>query len=253
MFQTESPHPMMEVEDAIAIVLDRAGTMDTGDIEQVPFGTELDGRILAADVLSPTDQPPFRASIMDGYAVASLEPGTYPVAAKITAGHGSRQMLQPGQVTYITTGAPVPDGALAVVKVEETSTEDLGLTPTSVHIQVASSIGKWIREKGSDVQAGNLVLEKGTTLGPAEIALLASVGAISVPLRRRPIIGVMSTGDELVDATKSGTPGDWKIRDTNRPMLLAAARSTGAVALDLGIAPDSEEELRAALEESSMS
>ena len=180
-----------------------------------------------------------------------LTPGTYPVALNVTAGHGTSTPLQPGQVSYITTGAPIPEGATAVVKIEDTTPNPAAAanaTTTTVQIHVPSTTGKWIRAIGSDVRAGSIVLHKGTRLGPAEIALLASVGQSSVPLYKRPTVGVMSTGDELVDAA-STAPGNWKIRDSNRPMLIAAAKSAGAEVLDLGIAPDEENQLRLAMQQ----
>ena len=235
----ESIYPMLDVEPALQLVLERASAFAL-PFESVPLGQHLQGRLLWEDVKATSNHPPFRASIMDGYAVVDLVPGSYPVALTVTAGHGSHTPLQPGQVSYITTGAPVPVGATAVVKIEDTTTTEEG----QVNILVASAPGKWIRAIGSDVAQGSVVLPHLTRIGPAEIALLASIGQSAVRCRQRPIVGVMSTGDELVDATSPEEPGSWKIRDSNRPMLLAAARNAGAEALDLGIAPDEKEQLQ---------
>ena len=246
----ESTFPMIEVEDALQLVLERASTMSIG-IEHVQFNADLNNRILAQNIAATTNHPPFRASIMDGYAVVDLVPGTYPITSSVTAGHGVTETLVAGNVSYVTTGAPVPNGTQAVVKVEDTAVianeNENGTKDTQfVQIQTSSTEGKWIREIGSDVATNTTVLHEGCRLGPAEIALLASVGPTSIPLRRRPVIGVMSTGDELVDAT-STTPGSWKIRDSNRPMLLAAAKTAGAATIDLGIAPDDKKQLRVAI------
>jgi len=245
---TQSSYDMVDVEPALQLVLDRAGALPVS-IEHVPFSFNLDGRTLGQDVITTTNHPPFRASIMDGYAVVNLAPGSYPISASITAGHGPTTALLPGEVSYITTGAPVPDGAVAVVKVEDTDppTESQGNILNYVNVRTTSTVGKWIREIGSDIAAGSVVLRKGCRLGPAEIALLASVGPPSIPLVRQPVVGIMSTGDELVEAGSNSALANWKIKDSNRPMLLAAAKRAGAQIVDLGIAPDDEMQLSAAL------
>lgn len=291
---------MMQVEDALELVLKVAGKVrsrpgsppapsttasgggETSDgwTETLPLWVEassdpktLLGRRLAEDVVASDNHPPFRASIMDGYAVvASDGPGVYPVVQQVTAGSGRAnseegnepKALASGQVSYITTGAPVPKGADAVVRVEDTADcpqeggiEDRsapsGLESSSTRVLIKTKVepGKWIREIGSDVQKGSTVLQKGTILGPAEIGLLASIGATSICLERRPIIGIMSTGDELVESS-TRSPGSLRasqseIRDSNRPMLMSAAHTTGAVVLDLGIAPDNVDMLEASL------
>jgi gephyrin len=247
----ESTYDMVEVESALKLVLERASLLDVG-VEEISYSSSLLGRVIGQDIIANSNHPPFRASIMDGYAVVDLSPGVYPIALSITAGHGTSNQLEKGQVSYITTGAPVPDGALAVVKIEDTtSTGDSNNkeekeSSKQVQINVTSSPGKWIREIGSDVAKGSIVLESGTTIGPAEMALLASLGQVKVVVRKKPIVGVMSTGDELVDAT-SESPSEWKIRDSNRPMLLAAAGTAGAEILDLGIAPDEKDKLQNAI------
>eukprot|EP00946_MAST-07B_sp_MAST-7B-sp1_P003624 g3624.t1 len=287
-----SSYDMTPVEDALTLVLNVAGEAASASpnwTETVALSevgpTTLLGRRLAEDVVALDHHPPFRASIMDGYAVIAADgPGTYPVVQSVTAGSGRHdnacdggegkepEVLSPGHVSYITTGAPVPPGADAVVRVEDTeeaptdmpvggkvcespanSNGSRSSKDPSAWVSIKTSVpkGKWIREIGSDVKKGSTVIPKGTVLGPAEIGLLASVGATTVCLRRRPVIGIMSTGDELVEANKCA-PGALRssqsvIRDSNRPMLMSAAHTTGALVIDLGIAPDKEDLLRSSL------
>ena len=155
-----SPYPMLAVPDALALVLDQAVPLPP---ESVPLTNAL-GRILAADVHATGPLPPFPASIKDGYAVVAADgPGIYPVVGAATAGHLPDFTLQSGQVAYITTGAPVPDGADAVVMVEETDPRE----DDRVHIRAAAKPGQDIRPVGVDVADGEVVLRKGDRLGPA--------------------------------------------------------------------------------------
>jgi len=199
----------------------------------------LSSRVLAEDVHSSEPHPRFAASIMDGYAVVSSDgTGVFPIIDSVTAGKKSAPIhVKPGQVAYITTGAALPPGSDAVVKVEDTDPprEDSDGTKT-VRIKVTSTPGKWVRTIGSDIPSGTTVLSKGTILKPADIGLLASVGAGRVKVYRKPVVGVLSTGDELVDpgVKLSGA----MIRDSNRFMLLSAAANSGAEVMDLGIAVD---------------
>ncbi|KAK9788847.1 hypothetical protein WJX73_005383 [Symbiochloris irregularis] len=205
------------------------------------------GRVLAADVTAREPLPPFPSSIKDGYAVRSSDAaGDYEVAFEALAGLPPG-VLEPGFVAYISTGGPVPSGADAVVQIE--NTEPLPLAPSGkrrVKIkQAARGPGQDVRAVGSDIQEGQVVLKKGTRLNAAEIGLLATVGASRVQVHVAPHVGILSTGDELVEpATESLASG--KIRDANRSMLLAAAQQAGARVTDFGIAADTEEAVEAA-------
>ena len=200
------------------------------------------GALLATDVVSSINVPPFRASIKDGYAVvASDGVGTFPLAGTLAAGMApDAVVLTKGHVCRVTTGSAVPDGADAVVQVEDTTlvTFDAGTdTELTIHIgKAASGVGQDIRKIGCDIAVGDVVLAAGTCLGPAELGLLASVGASLVPTYRPPVIGILSTGNEL-DGPSLGS-----IYDSNRPMLLNAILRTfgphAAVAVDLGVCPD---------------
>ncbi len=238
----ESPYPMLPVDEALAIVLAQAQPLPP---ESVPLSAARD-RILAADVRSQEPLPPFPASVKDGYAVVAADgPGVYPVVGEVTAGRVADFTLQPGQAAYITTGAPLPPGADAVVMVEETAPAEPVDGRPHVHIRARVRPGDDVRSVGVDVAPGQVVLQAGERLGPAEIGLLATVGAVEVPVHPRPRVAVLSTGDELVELGQPLGPG--QIRDSNRYTLLAGVEAAGGCGVDLGIAGDSQAELEAKL------
>ena len=252
---TTSKYPMIPVDDALGIVLSKTKEpigIETISMEQDGIETFLD-RIIAEDATAKEPLPPFRASIMDGYAViASDGIGTYDVIASITAGvdvpkdtSNNQYDIKPGQVSYITTGAPVPPSADAVIRIEDTENVDNNLNKVKINVAVKS--GKWIRPIGSDVQSGQIVVEKNTILSSAEIGLLATVGATSVRVYKIPTVGIISTGDELLEPWERELT-NGKIRDSNRFMLLAAAKKSGANILNLGIVQDKTVDLKKMLE-----
>ena len=218
------------------------------------------GRVLREGVRAAAPVPAFRAAIKDGFAVVAADPPGLPrrVVGASRAGPPTPGLqVESGEAAYITTGAPVPEGADAVVMVENCSREAGGapfgrgdaVPGAGEHVHLvgpACSPGQEIREVGSDVGAGEMVLERGERLGPAEVGLLATIGAQSVDVSRRPLVAVLSTGDEVVDGFSGVEPGLGQIRDANRPMLLAAASAAGANILDLGIAGDEEGSLEKA-------
>ena len=243
----ESPYPMLPVADALATVLDYAAPLP---VEVVAL-SDAQGRILAEDVIAGEPLPPFAASIKDGYAVVAGDgPGVYPVIGEATAGRLPDFTLTSGAVAYITTGAPLPPGADAVVMVEQSevaedednSTDD---GPKRVRIFARVKPGADVRPVGIDVSVGDPVLAAGERLGPAEIGLLATVGAAEVSLFRRPRVAILSTGDELVDPGVALGPG--QIRDSNRFTLAAAVSAAGAIPVDFGIAGDSQPALERAV------
>jgi len=187
---------------------------------------------------------------MDGYAVQAIDvagateasPVRLPVRGDIAAGQESAQRLEPGTAVRIMTGAPVPEGADAVVPVEWTD----GATD-EVSISRAPDLGAHIRRRGEDVAAGEIVLEPGTPINARVIAMLAAVGVAGVPVHRRPRVTVISTGDELVDPGVELGPG--QIVDSNSYMLTAAVREAGADAVRVGPVRDDEEELERVLVE----
>jgi molybdopterin molybdotransferase len=217
-----------------------------------PVGLDLldaQGCVLAQEVTSQVALPGFRNSAMDGYAVHAADlsgasataPVILPVAGDIAAGNTDSLRLAPGQSMRIMTGAPMPDGADAVVKVEDT---DGGLSRVTISAEV--SVGKHVRQAGDDVAAGALVMSDGTRLGPRQIALLAAVGTGEVRVTPRPRVVVISTGDELIEP---GTrPGFGQVVDSNGLMLTAAVRALGAVPVRVGCVRDDASTFRSTIE-----
>lgn len=238
--QTESPYPMLLVPDALQIVLAQAEPLLP---VTVPLA-QAAGLRLAQDVTAREPLPPFPASVKDGYAVVAADgPGDYPVIGEATAGRVADFTVAAGTVAYITTGAPVPAGADAVVMVEET--EPLPDRNARRHVRIKQQVraGDDIRPIGVDVQMGQRVLEAGERLGSAEIGILATVGVAHVAIYPQPRVAILSTGDELVEPDQPIGPG--QIRDSNRSMLRAAVLAAGGIPLDLGIGRDVRGELKA--------
>ena len=238
----QSPYPMTSVDDALRMILDSAHALPT---EEVAIDSpQLLNRIVAADCHAREAVPAFRASIVDGYAiVAGTEPGVYPVVGVSHAKPGQLTKLEPGQVMRVTTGAPLPSGADDVVMVEDTrlvSSTDDGQEEKEIEILADRATGGMVREAGSDVAVGALVIAAGTriTATGGEIGLLASVGYQTVTCYKLPTVGVLSTGDELVEPAVERPLAHGEIRDSNRVSLLAAATSQGYNVVDLGIAND---------------
>lgn len=242
-----STYAMISVEEAIAAVLRQSPVLALGTYS---IG-ECSGLVIAEDIKAMDPFPAFPASIMDGYAVRGpLEPGIYPVMKRIHAGDdGGSEELKPGMVCYITTGARVPPGANAVVKVEDTESVEGGnsCNEVSVRIKVNVDEGTNVRAIGCDIQSNELILKKGQIIRSAEIGLLATVGVVEVKCYSKPIIGVLSTGNELLEINMKPNPASSQIRDSNRVALLAAFASEGYQSMDLGIVKDVKTDLESSL------
>jgi molybdopterin molybdotransferase len=190
--------------------------------------------------------PPFDNTAMDGFAVQAVDTADPPVELKIVgtlaAGASPENVrVGTGEAVRIMTGAPMPPGADAVVMVERTHAEG-----DVVVIEHHAEVGDHVRRAGDDLEPGDVVVDAGTVLTPAHLGVLASLGYQRVPVFPRPLVGVLSTGDELVDGPHDLRPG--QIRDSNRPALLALVRQSGFTPVDLGRARDDEAAITAAVE-----
>ena len=214
-------------------------------IEAVALDRSL-GLVLSEEVLAPHPVPPFANSAMDGYAVRAADteeaPVEFPVLEDLPAGSVAQQRVTPGTAIKIMTGAPLPEGADAVIKVEDTQPR-----PGLVRVLETVEVGTAVRPAGGDLEAGGLVLSPGRRLEAADQAVLASIGSTNPKVYRRPLVAVLSTGDELQPPeTAALAPG--QIRDSNRPLLTGLLAQLGAEVIDLGIIPDDESLLRDTLQ-----
>jgi molybdopterin molybdotransferase len=204
---------------------------------------EAAGLRLARDVVADRDFPPFPKSTMDGFAVRGADVARLPaelrVAGRIPAGRMPEANLEPGEAMAVMTGAPVPPGADGVVPVEDTQENSDG----RVKILKAAGIARHVAPRGSDCAKGKLVLPKGTVLGPAQIAVAASVGAAEVEVFAAPRVAVLGTGDELVPY--NADPAGAQIRNCNNPMLVALLKRFGCHVTDIGTARDDPDFIRA--------
>jgi len=196
------------------------------------------GRVLAEDLIAEAPLPSFPSSAVDGYAVRAGDAGrTLHVLGESAAGRPFEGTVTRGTAARVLTGGVVPDGADVVVMVEE-----VRLTGETVTVPPGLKPGTNFHKVGDDLGAGDRILSTGTLLGAAEIGIAAATNRARLPVRRRPRVALMSTGDELVEVGK--TPGAGQIPDSNRWALLAALREAGAEVNVLGIAPDEPEPLR---------
>jgi len=233
---------VVSIADAIDIVMSAVVPTPAEEVGLAAAG----GRVLAQAVRVPFDVPPFANSQMDGFAVRGEDlvqaspssPVALRVVGTIPAGGRSDRLLDRGEAIRIMTGAPVPEGADAVVKVEDTRSVD----PSLVEIHHAPARGEFIRPIGEDLKAGETVLQPGRPLRAADVGLLASMGMPVVRVRARSRVAVMATGDELIPLGAPLAPG--QIYNSNAYTLAAAATEVGARATILGIVPDDPDALR---------
>ena len=233
---------MISMDEAIRVVLEHTQPIDAISVDL----TDALGRVLAADVVSDVNMPPFDKSMMDGYAVvgedvsrASAEgPAVLEVVEEIPAGHVPTKKISTGQAARIMTGAPIPEGANSVVMVEDTVDE-----PGGRHVKVLApaATGENVAPLGQDLRRGEVAVGAGRTVRPPEVGMLASVGAARVPVYRRPAVAVISTGSEVVEPERVPEPG--QIRNSNAYTMMAQVERAGAVSRYLGIVEDREADL----------
>jgi molybdopterin molybdotransferase len=245
----EKDTAMLTVEEARARILAAIAPHAPLPAEAIPLTTALD-RILAEDAIAHDETPPFINSAMDGYALraedtqsASPEtPVSLRLAGEVPAGRVYAGVVAPGEAVRILTGAPVPDGADAVLQQELTEVADGMVT-----VRQVVSTGNNTRPAGGDIRPGMRLIAAGMQLGPAEIALLAAAGVHPVRVTRRPRVAILATGDELAPLGETPQPG--QIRETNSPYLIAAVLRAGGEPIPLGIARDRTDEIRAKLDQ----
>jgi molybdopterin molybdotransferase len=227
---------VLTVEEALEQILSRVRPLPT---ERVPILAAL-GRALAEPVVSRREIPPWANSSMDGYALRAADTGTPParltVVGIVTAGVVPTRVVGAGEAMRIFTGAPLPEGADAVVPQEDTDATDGHVT-----VKSAVSAGAYVRPRGEDLRVGDHVLEPGVMLGPAEIGVLATLGMSQITVYRRPRVAILSTGNELAEL--GSEPGPGQIPNTNSYSLCAQVLEAGATPTNLGIAADRMESI----------
>jgi molybdopterin molybdotransferase len=234
--------PVIPVEKALEIVLAHTPSLPSEEV----LLTQALGRVLAEDVPSDVDMPPFDRSAMDGYALragdTSGAPVVLDVVGQVRAGQFPERGIEPGKAMQVMTGAPVPPGATAVQPVERTRPVDGG---RRVEILEPVEPGAHISRQGTEVRAGEVVLERGCSLDPASIGVLAAVGRGRLRVGGRPRVAVLVTGDELVDVWER--PGPGRIRNSNGYAVAAQARWAGAAVHELGVVPDHADKIAEAV------
>jgi len=234
--------PVLSVEEAREHIL---STVDVLAPEVVPL-LEAAERVLAESVAADRDIPPVTNAAMDGYAVRGEDMAGDTVRLRVTgevaAGHEAEMKVGRGEAVRIMTGAPVPEGADTVVRFERTRAED-----DEVVILKPPSPRKNVRQAGEDVREGQVVLDRGKVLRPQEIGMLAALGHLEVAVIRRPRVGILGTGDEVVPPDQ--TPGPSQIRDANSYTVAAQVERYGGVPVILGVAHDEEELVRQGIQQ----
>ncbi|MDP9234709.1 MAG: molybdopterin molybdotransferase MoeA [Actinomycetota bacterium] len=239
------PDDLLTVDEARARVLDSVAPVSTTEV----LLRDALGLVVAADAIAPHDLPRFDNSAMDGYAVRADDvadaspdhPSKLKVIGEVRAGDPGELKVLPGTASRIMTGAPVPGGADAIVRVEDT-VEQEGYVLASA----AMPRGMHVRPAGDDITAGQVVVRAGTELGPGELAVLASMGLSPLAVRRGPKVALLVTGDELVDP--EAQPAAGQIRDSNSVALSALIRDAGADLIPLGRIEDKRDSVRDAFE-----
>ena len=233
---------MIPLAEAQQVVVDRCARLPTVTLPLV----EALGHVTAGAVTAAEAVPAFDNTAMDGYAVRSADteaaPVTLDVVDTLAAGRAPDVAVGPGQAVRIMTGAPIPPGADAVIMVERTRALDGG---GQMVAEVSVAAGNHIRRAGEDLEVGRVVFDPGEVLQPAHVGVLAGLGIHAISVVRRPRVGVISTGDELVDSSAPLALG--QVRDSNRYSLLSLVREAGLEGVDLGLVRDEPEVIRATI------
>jgi molybdopterin molybdotransferase len=235
----------LSIGEAVQRILRTASPLD---VEEVPLQDAL-GRALATDLIAPTGLPPWESSAMDGYAVRGADvhgatrdgPTTLTVVGAVLAGTRFDGEVASGQAVRIMTGGPVPVGSDTIVRVEDTDRElgELG----RIVIYSDRDQGRHVRPHSEDWSQGDVTLRAGTGIGPGQIGVLASAHAASVSVRRRPVVAILASGDELQDID-IGPPGPDRIAESNSRVVAAAVQLAGCTPERLGIAKDDPDDIR---------
>ncbi len=239
----------LTVAEALQIVLNGVFTLPQ-EIVKLPDAL---GRVLAQPITAQDSLPPFANSSMDGYALRAADlagashktPVSLHVLADIAAGADVDVTVMPGTAVRIMTGAPLPSGADAVVPVEDTNEpwrDEKRPLPKTIQVRRRVKSGDYVRPIGEDIQAGTIIMTPGHLLRPQEIGVLASLGKSEVPVIRRPRVAILATGNELINVNEALRPG--KIRNSNGYTQAAQVSALGAIPIPLGIAQDTEEDVR---------
>ena len=233
---------MIPLAEAQQVVIDRCAPLPTVELPLV----DALGHVTAAAVTAAEAVPAFDNTAMDGYAVragdTAAAPATLDVVGTLAAGRAPDVGVGPGEAVRIMTGAPIPPGADAVIMVERTRALDGG---GQVVAEVSVPVGNHIRRAGEDLEVGRVVFEPGEVLQPAHVGVLAGLGIHALNVVRRPRVGVISTGDELVDGPEPLALG--QVRDSNRYSLLSLVCEAGLEGVDLGLVRDDPEVIRSTI------
>ena len=241
---------MISVEAALEIILSEIKPLG---MERVNILSTM-GRVLGEDIVADTDNPPWDNSAMDGYAVRAVDtkdaskdqPVTLQIIEDLPAGYVAKKSVKRGQTIRIMTGAPMPNGADAVIMVEETARPEARGKRQEVKVFKEAKVGDNVRKAGEDFKKGDIVLRKGMTIRPPEIGMLAAVGKPNVYVYQQPNVAVLSTGDELIEIEEA--PMNGKIRNSNSYAIAAQIKACGATPIQLGIARDTKKDLKEKLE-----
>jgi len=238
---------LMNFDEAKSVINEQLKLEVLGN-EEIPLLEAYD-RVLKENVVSLLDIPPFNRSTVDGYAVKAEDtygaeenqPAKLALRGMVSVGEPPQLFVGKGEAAEILTGAPVPEGADAVVMVEDTDGED-----TELHVFRAVTQDENVMKRGTDIKKGETVLKAGQVLGASEIGVLAALGLSKVKVFKVPLIGVLSTGAEVTELGEKLPAG--KIYDINAYSLSTAVRESGGIPVYLGVVPDDKAELRKILE-----